>query len=64
MNNLRKTLLTGLAALSLGGAMLGAHAQSQAPDAHPKAQLSKEERQAKHAEFAAKRDQMHAQRVA
>jgi Spy/CpxP family protein refolding chaperone len=64
MNTLRKTLLTGLAALSLGGAMLGAQAQSQAPDAHPKAQLSKEERQARHAEFAANRDQMRAQRVA
>jgi protein CpxP len=60
MNTLRKTLLTGLAALSLGGAMLGAQAQTQAPDSHPKAQLSKEERQARHAEFAAKR----AQRVA
>ena len=60
MNTLRKTLLTGLAALSLGGAMLGAQAQSQAPDTHPKAQLSKEERQASHAGFAAKR----AQRVA
>jgi protein CpxP len=64
MNTLRKTLLTGLAALSMGGAMLGAQAQSQAPDAHPKAHLSKEERQAKHAEFAAKRDQKRAQRVA
>jgi Spy/CpxP family protein refolding chaperone len=64
MNNLRKTLLTGLAALSLGGAMLGAQAQNQAPDAHPKAQLSKEERQARHAEFAAKREQMRAERVA
>jgi Spy/CpxP family protein refolding chaperone len=62
MNTLRKTLLTGLAALSLGGAMLGAQAQSQASssDQHPKAHLSKEERQAKHAEFAARR----AQRVA
>jgi protein CpxP len=62
MNTLRKTLLTGLAALSLGGAMLGAQAQSQAQsaDPHPKAHLSKEERQARHAEFAAKR----AQRVA
>ncbi len=60
MNTLRKTLLTGLAALSLGGAMLGAQAQTQTPDKHPKAQLSKEERQARHAEFAAKR----AQRVA
>jgi Spy/CpxP family protein refolding chaperone len=64
MNTLRKTLLTGLAALSLGGAMLGAQAQSQTPDTHPKAQLSKEERQARHAEFAAKREQMRAQRVA
>jgi periplasmic protein CpxP/Spy len=66
MNNLRKTFLTGLAALSLGGAMLGAQAQAQnqAPDAHPKAQLSKEDRQAKRAGFAAKREQMHAERVA
>src|SRR6476661_7729987 len=64
MNTLRKTLLTGLAALSLGGAMLGAQAQTQAPDTHPKAQLSKEERQARHAEFAGKREQMRAQRVA
>jgi protein CpxP len=64
MNTLRKTLLTGLAALSLGGAMLGAQAQTQTPDNHPKAQLSKEERQAKHAEFAAKRTQKHAERVA
>jgi hypothetical protein len=64
MNTLRKTLLAGLAAISLGSAMLGAQAQSQAPDAHPKAQLSKEERQAKRAEFAAKREQMHAQRLA
>jgi hypothetical protein len=64
MNTLRKTLFTGLAALSLGGAMIGAQAQTQAPDAHPRAHLSKEERQARHAEFAAKREQMRAQRVA
>jgi Spy/CpxP family protein refolding chaperone len=64
MNTYRKTLITGLAALSLGGAMLGAQAQTQAPDGHPKAQLSKEERQAKRAEFSAKREQMRAQRVA
>lgn len=64
MNTYRKTLLTALAALSLGGAMIGAQAQTQAPDAHPKAQLSKEERQAKHAEFAAKREQKRAERVA
>ena len=64
MNTYRKTLLTAIAALSLGGAMIGAQAQSQAPDAHPKAQLTKEQRQAKHAEFAAKREQMRAERVA
>ena len=64
MNTFRKTLLTGLAALSLGGAMIGAQAQTQAPDAHPKAQLSKEARQAKRAEFAARHEQMRAQRIA
>lgn len=64
MNTFRKTLLTGLAALSLGGAMIGAQAQTQAPDAHPKAQLSKEERQAKRAEFTARHEQMRAQRIA
>jgi hypothetical protein len=64
MNNYRKTILTAIAALSLGGAMIGAQAQSQAPDAHPKAQLTKEQRQAKHAEFSAKREQMRAERVA
>jgi hypothetical protein len=64
MNTYRKTLLTAIAALSLGGATIGAQAQSQAPDAHPKAQLTKEQRQVKHAEFAAKREQMRAQRVA
>lgn len=64
MNTLRKTLLTGLAALSLGGAMLGAQAQSPTPDTHQKAQPSKEERQARRAEFAAKRAQKRAERVA
>jgi Spy/CpxP family protein refolding chaperone len=62
MNTLRKTLLTGLAALSLGGAMLGAQAQSQAPapEHGRKATMTQEERQAKHAEFEA----AHAQRIA
>ena len=57
MKTLRKTLLTGLAALSLGGAMLGAQAQSQnpAPEHGRKATLTTEQRQARHAEFAAKR---------
>jgi Spy/CpxP family protein refolding chaperone len=62
MKTLRKTLLTGLAALSLGGAMLGAQAQSQAqtPEHGRKAALTQEQRQARHAEFEARR----AQRVA
>ena len=66
MNTLRKTLLTGLAALSLGGAMLGAQAQTQpqnqtqASEHGRKAAPTKEERQARHAEFEAKR----AQRIA
>jgi Spy/CpxP family protein refolding chaperone len=66
MKTLRKTLLTGLAALSLGGAMLGAQAQSQSPSQTQasehgrKAAPTREERQAKRAEFEAKR----AQRVA
>jgi protein CpxP len=64
MNTYRKTILTAIAALSLGGAVIGAQAQAQAPDAHPKAQLTKEQRQARHAEFSAKREQMRAQRVA
>jgi periplasmic protein CpxP/Spy len=45
MNTMRKTLITGFAALSLGAAAFGAHAQSAAPaapavqdQAHPKAQ--------------------------
>ena len=61
MKTLRKTLLAGLAALSLGGAMLGAQAQSQnqAPE-HGRKALTTEERQAKHAEFEARR----AQRIA
>lgn len=57
MNTYRKTLLSAVTALSLGGAMLGAHAQSPAPAAHPKAQLTQEQRQARHAE-------MHTQRMA
>jgi len=64
MNTYRKTLLTAIAALSLGGAIIGAQAQTQAPDSHPKAQLTKEQAQARHAEFAAKREQKRAQRVA
>ena len=66
MKTLRKTLLTGLAALSLGGAMLGAQAQSQGPSQTQasehgrKAVPTREERQAKRAEFEARR----AQRVA
>lgn len=56
MKTFRKTLLTGLAALSMGAAALGAQAQTQAPQqnaSHP--HLTKEQRQAKLAEFMAQR---------
>jgi Spy/CpxP family protein refolding chaperone len=68
MKTLRTTLLTGLAFLSLGGAMPGAQAQSQSPNQAQaqasehgrKAAPTREERQARHAEFEARR----AQRIA
>jgi len=70
MKTLRKTLLAGLAAVSLGGAMLGAQAQSQpqspsqnqaqASEHGRKAMPTKEEREARRAEFETRR----AQRVA
>ena len=63
MKTLRKTLLTGLAFVSLGGAVLGAQAQSQpqnqaqASEHGRKAMPTREERQARRAEFEAKRAQ-------
>jgi hypothetical protein len=58
MKNFRTTLLTGLAALSLGATVIGAQAQTQTPApqqnaGHP--HLTKEQRQAKRAEFMAQR---------
>jgi protein CpxP len=65
MKTLRTTLLTGLAALSLGGAMMGAQAQNHPrADGGGKPQLTQEERQAKRAEFGARHEQMRAERIA
>jgi protein CpxP len=65
MKTLRTTLLTGLAALSLGGAMMGAQAQNHPrADGSGKPQLTQEERQAKRAEFGAKREANRAERIA
>ena len=57
MKTFKKTILTGLAALSMGAAAIGAHAQTaaaqQRPD-HP--HLTHEQRQAKMADFMARRE--------
>ena len=58
MKTFRKTLLTGLAALSMGAAALGAQAQTQAPQTSAATQrphLTKEQRQAKLAQYMAQR---------
>jgi Spy/CpxP family protein refolding chaperone len=56
MKTFRKTLLTGLAALSMGAAALGAQAQTQAPQQNAnRPHLTKEQREAKRAEFMAQR---------
>ena len=58
MKTFRKTLLTGLAALSMGAAALGAQAQTQAPQTSAATQrphLTKEQRQAKRAQYMAQR---------
>lgn len=57
MKTFRTTLLSTLAALSLGAAAIGAHAQTQAPQAnasHP--HLTKAQRQAKRAQMIAQRE--------
>lgn len=57
MKTFRTTLLSTLAALSLGAAAVGAHAQTQAPQTnatHP--HLSKAQRQAKRAQMMAQRE--------
>ena len=57
MKNVRKTILTGLAALSMGAAAIGAHAQSEAAHQNPnRPHLTHEQREAKMAEFMAKRE--------
>jgi len=56
MKTFRKTLLTGLAALSMGAAALGAQAQTQAPQQNAnRPHLTQEQREAKRAEFMAQR---------
>jgi Spy/CpxP family protein refolding chaperone len=58
MNNFRKNVLIGLTVLGMGSAAIGVQAQTPAPDAaqgrHANA-MTQEQRQAKMAEFAAKR---------
>lgn len=61
MKTFTKTLLSGVAALSIGAAAIGAQAQTQAPAPAPqqnaaRPHLTPEQRQAKMAEFAAKRE--------
>lgn len=59
MKTFTKTLLTGFAALSLGAASIGAQAQTQTPAVQQNAarpHLTPEQRQARMAEFAAKRE--------
>jgi protein CpxP len=55
MNTLRKQILIGLAALSMGAAAIGAQAQSQAPEGRHGNAATMEQRQAKMAEHVAKR---------
>lgn len=66
MNTLRKNIVIALAALGIAGAAVGVQAQTQAPAAegrHGHA-LTVEQRQAKKAEFRAKRAQAHAEHQA
>jgi periplasmic protein CpxP/Spy len=55
MNILRKQILIGLAALSMGAAAVGAQAQAQAPEGRHGHAATMEQRQAKMAEHRAKR---------
>jgi Spy/CpxP family protein refolding chaperone len=56
MNTLRKQILLGLTALSMGAAAVGVQAQAQAPGGrHGQAATTPEQRQANMAEFMAKR---------
>ena len=55
MNNLRKQILIGLAALSMGAAAVSAQAQAQAPEGRHGHAATMEQRQAKMAEHRAKR---------
>ena len=64
MTTFRKNLLSVLAALSMGAAALGAHAQTQAPDGANAGRYGHAVSQEKRAEFQAKRAEHQAKRVA
>lgn len=55
MSTLRKQIMIGLAALSMGAAAVGAYAQAPAPEGRFGHAATQEQRQAKMAEFVAKR---------
>jgi protein CpxP len=64
MTTFRKNLLSALAALSMGAAALGAHAQTQAPNGADEGRYGHAVSQEKRAEYQAKRAESAAGRVA
>ena len=64
MTTFRKNLLSALAALSMGAAALGAHAQTQAPDGANQGRYGHAVSQEQRAAFKAKRAEFQAKRVA
>lgn len=64
MTTIRKHLLSAVAALSMGAAALGAHAQATSQAQAPEGRYSHAEHQQKRAEFAAKRAEFAAKRTA
>jgi len=64
MTTIRKHLLTAVAALSMGAAALGAHAQATSQAQAQEGRYSHAEHQQKRAEFAAKRAEFAARRAA
>lgn len=64
MTTFRKNLLSALAALSMGAAALGAHAQTQTPDGASQGRYGHAVSQEQRAAFKAKRAEFQAKRVA
>ena len=64
MTTFRKNFLSALAALSMGAAALGAHAQTQAPNGADEGRYGHAVSQEKRAEYKAKRAEFAARRVA